>query len=181
MFYMRYHLIIIHLKKILDFLHMKTDAAVFNCFSTALSHESGFWRIWCFHGGKSNGERKHIPSSSARNQTMEQTIVFYLLQKQKHPNFRNFLTPNILISPEEVQRVMYDAEYDILLCSNIIKLFEPVAHCLIPETLIIIWMVLHYRLICRGKMGHIFKFPEKFYFWLSSDWVGDRLSYWPPD
>ena len=81
---------------------------------------------------------------------MEQTIVFYLLQKQKHPNFRNVLTPNILISPEEVQIVMYDAEYGILLCSNIIKLFEPVAHCLIPETLIIIWMVLHYRLFCQG-------------------------------
>ena len=94
----------------------------------------------------------------ALEQTLAQTIVFSLLQKQKHPEFKNFLIPNILISPEEVQIVMYDAEYDVLLCSNIIKLFEPAAHCLIPETLIIIWMVLHYQKFCSGLVPMLHRY-----------------------
>lgn len=102
------------------------------------------------HGDKSIAEVKHTTSSGARQQTLAQTIVFSLLQKQKHPDSKNFLVPNILISPEEVQIVMYDAEYDVLLCSNIIKLFDPVAYCLIPETMIILWMVFHYPMFCTG-------------------------------
>ena len=98
----------------------------------------------------------------ALQQTLAQTIVFSLLQKQKHPEFKNFLIPNILISPEEVQIVMYDAEYDVLLCSNIIKLFEPAAHCLIPETLIIIWMVLHYQKFCSGLVPMLQRYRSHF-------------------
>ena len=86
----------------------------------------------------------------AREQTIAQTIVFSLLQKQIYPNFQHHLVPNILISPERIQIVMYDAENDVLLCSNNIKLFVHDEFCFKPGILIIIWMVLHYRMFCRG-------------------------------
>ncbi|XP_062580626.1 uncharacterized protein LOC134242536 isoform X2 [Saccostrea cucullata] len=88
----------------------------------------------------------------AREQTLAQAIVFSLLQKQQRPNLKHFLIPTILISPERMQIVMYDAEYDVMLCSNLMDLFipGPEGACLRPETVIIIWTVLHYRMFCPG-------------------------------
>lgn len=112
-------------------------------------------------GEKSATEVKYS-TSGALDQTLAQTIVFSLLQKQKHPNLKNFLIPNILISPEEIQILVYDAEYDVLLCSNIIELFDPSELCLNPETLIILWMVLHYRMFCTGLPPLLHKYRSHF-------------------
>ena len=48
--------------------------------------------------------------------------------------------------------MMYDADNDILLCSNPIHLFNLVGgdRTLIDETVVILWMVLHYRIFCYG-------------------------------
>ena len=83
---------------------------------------------------------------------MAQTIVFSLLQKQKHPEFSHHIVPNIVISPKKVEIMMYDADNDILLCSNPIHLFNLVGgdRTLIDETVVILWMVLHYRIFCSG-------------------------------
>ena len=82
-------------------------------------------------------------------QAIAQTIVFSLIQYQTHPEFLNHMVPNIVISPEEVQIFMYDAASDILLCSNTIELFEA-KHLLVTDTVVSLWMVMHYRLFCSG-------------------------------
>ena len=84
-------------------------------------------------------------------QAIAQAIVFSLLQKQRHPNFQNHMIPNILISPEFFQIVLYDAEHDILLCSNFLDLFNVNDEgCLSSEAVVTLWLVLHYRLFCKG-------------------------------
>ncbi|XP_062615123.1 uncharacterized protein LOC134276851 [Saccostrea cucullata] len=82
-----------------------------------------------------------------------QTIVFSLTENQKHPNCLNHMVPNIVISPEKFEIVLYDAERDILLCSNSIFLFNldlPEHRSLTNEAIIILWMVLHYEIFCSG-------------------------------
>ncbi|XP_062618530.1 uncharacterized protein LOC134280123 [Saccostrea cucullata] len=101
-------------------------------------------------GGKSIADVKHSPLDGARKQTIAQTIVFSLLQKQNHPDLKNLLVPNILISPEEMQIIMYDAKNDVLLCSNVIKLFICNEFCL--GAVIILWMVLHYGMFLNGLL-----------------------------
>ena len=101
-------------------------------------------------GNNTSPGGKSITEVKAREQTIAQTIVFSLLQKQIYPNFQHHLVPNILISPERIQIVMYDAENDVLLCSNNIKLFVHDEFCFKPGILIMIWMVLHYPMFCRG-------------------------------
>lgn len=77
--------------------------------------------------------------------------MFSLVQKQRHPEFLRHMIPNIVISPEKLEIMMYDSDNDVLLCSNPILLFNlgPEKH-LMDETVIIIWMVLHYRIFCTG-------------------------------
>ncbi|XP_062581265.1 uncharacterized protein LOC134243062 [Saccostrea cucullata] len=87
------------------------------------------------------------------SQAIAQTIVFSLVQKQKHPEFLHHMIPNIVISPEKVEIIMYDSDNDVLLCSNQILLFNldhPEDRTLIDETVVILWMVLHYRIFCTG-------------------------------
>lgn len=80
-----------------------------------------------------------------------QTVVFSLLQRQRHPNFRTSMTPNILFSPDYIQIIMYDAVNDILLCSNFIDLFNVNADGrLSSEAVVTLWLVLHYRIFCCG-------------------------------
>ena len=87
------------------------------------------------------------------DQAIAQTIVFSLLQRQQHPNFQNCMVPNILVSPDYVQIIMYDSANDILLCSNFIDLFNVNADgCLSSEAVVILWLVLHYRIFCCGLL-----------------------------
>ncbi|XP_061190886.1 uncharacterized protein LOC133199005 [Saccostrea echinata] len=82
-----------------------------------------------------------------------QTIVFSLTEKQKHPNFFHHMVPNIVISPEKFEIVLYDADRDTLLCSNSIFLFNldlPEHRSLTNDAVLILWMVLHYELFCSG-------------------------------
>lgn len=86
-------------------------------------------------------------------QAFAQTIVFSLVQKQRHPDSLDHMVPNIVISPEKFEIVMYDADNDILLCSNSIFLFNldlPENRTLTNEAVVILWMVLHYRIFCSG-------------------------------
>ena len=86
-------------------------------------------------------------------QAIAQTIVFSLIQSQKHPEFLNHMVPNIVISYEDFQIFMYDAANDILLCSNPIELFQVEHPSLLTETVVSLWMVMHYRLFCSGLNG----------------------------
>lgn len=61
------------------------------------------------------------------------------------------MVPNIVISPENFRVIMYDAEKDVLLCSNSIDLFNPEeSEKLSEKAIVVLWMVLHYRLFCSG-------------------------------
>ena len=90
-------------------------------------------------------------TAGTSEQAIAQAIVFSLLQKQRHPNFQNHMIPNILISPDFFQIILYDAEHDILLCSNFIDLFNVNDEGrLSSEAVVTLWLVLNYRLFCKG-------------------------------
>lgn len=90
-------------------------------------------------------------SQSAENQAIAQTIVFSFIQRKRHPEFSNFLIPNILISPQEFRIIMYDSVNDILVCSVPLPIFQPYpSKSLEIASIIILWMVLHYRIFCEG-------------------------------
>lgn len=87
----------------------------------------------------------------AENQALAQTIVFSFIQRKRHPDFSNFLIPNILISPHDFRIIMYDSVNDILICSVPVPLFHPYpSSSLQIASIIILWMVLHYRMFCVG-------------------------------
>ncbi|XP_052680844.1 uncharacterized protein LOC128161572 [Crassostrea angulata] len=101
-------------------------------------------------GGKTMTEVK-VKAVGTSERALAQTIVFSLLQRQRHPNFRTSLTPNILFSPDFIQIIMYDAVNDVLLCSNFIDLFNVNADGhLSSEAVVTLWLVLHYRIFCCG-------------------------------
>lgn len=106
-------------------------------------------------GDNTSIEVKKPTTSAAQEDAIEQalaqTIVFSLLQKQRHANLDSYLMPCILITPHSFQITMYDAENDILLCSNEIPLFLPPSYdCLNPRAVLTLWLVLHYRMFCSG-------------------------------
>lgn len=79
--------------------------------------------------------------------------MFSLVQKQRHPDFLNHMVPNIVISPEKFEIMMYDADKDVLLCSNSIFLFNldlPENRTLTNDAIVVLWMILHYRIFCSG-------------------------------
>lgn len=92
-----------------------------------------------------------VSLSCAENRAIAQTIVFSFFQRKRHPNFSNFLIPNILISPKDFRIIMYDAENDILICSAPLPIFQPYpSKSLHIASIIILWMVLHHRMFCGG-------------------------------
>jgi hypothetical protein len=105
---------------------------------------------------KQNGDSTVIKEELSEHtlaQSIAQTIVFSLVQRQRHPNALHHMVPNIVISPEKFEIVMYDAEKDVLLYSNSIFLFNldsPENRSLTSEAVLILWLVLHYRVFCSG-------------------------------
>lgn len=84
----------------------------------------------------------------AVNQSVAETIVFAMIQKAHHPNFLNHLIPNIVIDSGHFRILMYDAQNDVFLCSVLVPIFYG-SH-LHTTSVIILWMVLHYRIFCSG-------------------------------
>jgi hypothetical protein len=88
----------------------------------------------------------------AENQAIAQTIVFSYIQRKRNPNLQNYLIPNIFISPYHFRILMYDSLNDILICSVKLPIFQdkekPDKLCL--ESIVFLWIVLHYRLFCVG-------------------------------
>jgi hypothetical protein len=101
-------------------------------------------------GGKTISEVKASPSAASENQAVAQTIVFSMLQKQKHPDFPHHLVPNIVISPTEFYVIMYDSVNDVLVGCFPMRLFSSTVESLNIDSVIILWMVLHYRMFCKG-------------------------------
>ena len=109
-----------------------------------------FFFLGDFPGGKTISEVK-LSLSGAESQAIAQTIVFSYIQRKRHPHFSNFLIPNILISPKDFRIIMYDSVNDVLLCSVPLSIFQPYpSSSLQIASIIILWMVLHYRMFCVG-------------------------------
>lgn len=108
----------------------------------------------------------------AMDQAVAQTIVFSFLQKEVCPNI--YFVPNILISPNEFRIIMYDAENDILICSQPLYIFteadsdsdsisqsdseSQTSRSLNKSSIIILWMVLHYEMFSTNLQP---EFTEK--------------------
>lgn len=78
------------------------------------------------------------------DQAIAQTIVFSFFQRKGSPNI---FIPNILISPKEFRVIMYNADNDLLICSEPLNLFteQDSTRCLNVSAVIVLWMVLHYE------------------------------------
>ena len=80
-----------------------------------------------------------------------------------------------MITPHNFQITMYDAENDILLCSNEIPLFLPPDYqCLCQRAVVTLWLVLHYRMFCSGLKAvdsdTLFKWKSNFRMFVDSKW-----------
>lgn len=93
-------------------------------------------------------EVKKNVSDVVLKQALAQTIVFSLIQRKRHPDRSNHMTPNIVISPKKFKIMLYDAENDIFLVSDYINLFN--GDSLSNNAVIVLWMVLHNRMFCTG-------------------------------
>ncbi|XP_062597490.1 uncharacterized protein LOC134258906 [Saccostrea cucullata] len=98
--------------------------------------------------GEEQDSRETADTDSVVDQSVAETIVFSLIQKNRRPTLRNHLIPHIVISPSDFRILMYDAVNDVFLCSVLLPLFQEKS--LHITSVIIIWMVLHYRLFCSG-------------------------------
>lgn len=116
----------------------------------------------------SPGGRTKQTAIRAVNQSVAETIVFAMIQKTCYPNFQNHLIPNIVIDSQSghFRILMYDAKNDVFLCSVLVPIFN--GSRLHMTSVIILWMVLHYRIFCSGiqddpnKLGQVkCQFKEK--------------------
>ena len=104
-------------------------------------------------GGKTICEMKfNGKDHGAENQAIAQTIVFSYIQRKRNPSFKHFLIPNILISPYHFRILMYDSQNDILICSVKLPIFQDkdIPDKLSIESVVFLWMVLHYKMFCVG-------------------------------
>lgn len=83
------------------------------------------------------------------DQAIAQTIVFSFTQRGRHPNLREIFIPNILVSPKELRVFMYDSDNDILIYSPPLDIFQDDTGVLNVYSIIVLWMVLHYKLFCE--------------------------------
>ena len=94
--------------------------------------------------------------TGADSQAIAHTIVFSFIQRKRHPKI--FLIPNILISPNSIRIIMYDAVNNILICSLPLSIFQSyLSKSLEIAFIIILWMVLHYRMFCDGIDASLIK------------------------
>lgn len=102
-------------------------------------------------GGKSAVEVKLKNCLQRNPQIIAQTIVFSFLQKKKHPERSNFLTPCIGIGSTELIVMLYDSEHDVLLESSSVPLFEN--ECLLEfslQAILVCWLTVNYKYFCSG-------------------------------
>ncbi|XP_022333863.2 uncharacterized protein LOC111130887 [Crassostrea virginica] len=117
---------------------------------------------------------KQVLPEKEYEQALAQTIVFSLLQKKEHPALKHHMIPNIVISPKEVEVLLYDAENDILLCGNRFRLFveknsERVT--LFDYSIVFLWMVLNYKIFCSfSKTETLKRYKSNFPIFAAGKW-----------
>lgn len=85
------------------------------------------------------------------HQIIAQTIVFSFLQKKRHPERNNFLTPCIGIGSSEMIVMLYDSEHDVLLESSSVPLFENNSSLEFSlKAILVCWLTVNYKYFCSG-------------------------------
>lgn len=88
---------------------------------------------------------------TTEDQNVAKAIVFSMLQNSRHSQHKTSLIPTIVISQKQFRILMYDPDSDILLQSRPVELFTTRGSSeLSTSSIIILWMVLHYRTFCSG-------------------------------
>lgn len=86
---------------------------------------------------------------SRNQQIIAETIVFSFLQKQRHPEYSQFLFPCIGVKGNEMVVYFYDSEHDVLLESSPITILSR-AGKLSVEAIIVSWLVVNHKYLCKG-------------------------------
>ena len=107
-----------------------------------------------------------LKSCLQRNpQIIAQTIVFSFLQKKKHPERSNFLTPCIGIGSTELLVMLYDSEHDVLLESSSVPLFENDFSLEFSfQAILVSWLTVNYKFFCSGIVETDDKHTSDFFF-----------------
>lgn len=115
-------------------------------------------------GGKSPVEVKLKATLMKNPQIIAQTIVFSFLQKKRHPDRDQFLTPCIGIGNSELIIMLYDSEHDVLLESSTIPLFENEFSCEFSYCAILVcWLTVNYKYFCSGLVEKYKMFKSNFF------------------
>ena len=99
--------------------------------------------------GTDVGGSKEKNNSDERSQIIAETIVFAFLQKTNNPALKNFLTPTVAVSEEDVVFHFYDPELDFLLESPLFMIWNKGSELYYP-TVLALWFILNYKTFCTG-------------------------------
>ena len=101
---------------------------------------------------------------SLNPQLIAETIVFSFIQKQKHPERSNFLTPLIGVAKSEMLVMFYDSEHDVLLESTLIPLMSRECKSRFSvEAIVITWLVVNYQFLCSGLTRNMLSLKANFF------------------
>lgn len=116
--------------------------------------------------GNSLIEKQKTSVLSQNSQLIAKTIVFSFLQKQKHPECSNFLTPLIGVGLSEMTVMFYDAEHDVLLESTRVPLFdssEEECRMFSLTAILISWLVVNYTYLSSGLIDTMQTYTADFF------------------
>jgi hypothetical protein len=89
-------------------------------------------------------------------QLIAEAIVFSFLQKKRHSEQSNFLTPCI--------GTMYDSEHDVLLqSSDIVVMSESCKNKFSVKAIFITWLVVNYKFLCTGLTVDMLPYKAQFF------------------
>ena len=115
-------------------------------------------------GDKSATEVKLRNGLQRNPQIIAQTIVFSFLQKKRHPERSNFLTPCIGIGSTELIVMLYDSEHDVLLESSSVPLFEQDLSLKFSfQAILVCWLTVNYKFFCCGLDERYRKHKSNFF------------------
>jgi hypothetical protein len=97
-------------------------------------------------------------------QLIAEAIVFSFLQKKRHPERSNFLTPCIGITKKKMIITMYDSEHDVLLqSSDIMLMSESCKNKFSVKAIFITWLVVNYKFLCTGLTVDMLPYKAQFF------------------
>ena len=101
--------------------------------------------------GKAQMKNRSCSDLSRNAQLVAETIVFSFLQKKRHPERSNFLTPCIGIAKSCLVILLYDSEHDVLLESSLIPFMSATcSNKFSVDAILVTWLALNYKYLCTG-------------------------------